>query len=213
MPLSRLDHVTILCSDLERSRAFYAEALGLVDGDRPPFDFPGAWLWLEGRAVVISSQNFLRSILPPETMATIGPLPALPVSAAASGNAPAPSEMIRAFSAISRIAFRLFQADDDIAVHQGFHALPHAREHALAAGAVDEGGFPVRENLRRSLLNDSAAGAAVSGSAPNILTSGFSALTALATPTTSPPPPMPPMMAACRARLRESPDPSCRGRR
>lgn len=52
MALSRLDHVTILCGDLARSRAFYARALGLVDGDRPPFDFPGAWLWLDGRAVV-----------------------------------------------------------------------------------------------------------------------------------------------------------------
>jgi catechol 2,3-dioxygenase-like lactoylglutathione lyase family enzyme len=52
MALSQLDHVTILCSDLGRSRAFYSAALGLVDGDRPPFDFPGAWLWLDGRAVV-----------------------------------------------------------------------------------------------------------------------------------------------------------------
>jgi catechol 2,3-dioxygenase-like lactoylglutathione lyase family enzyme len=52
MPLTRIDHVTILCSDLARSRAFYADALGLVDGDRPPFNFPGAWLWLDGRAVV-----------------------------------------------------------------------------------------------------------------------------------------------------------------
>jgi catechol 2,3-dioxygenase-like lactoylglutathione lyase family enzyme len=52
MPLARLDHVTILCSDLARSRAFYAEALGLIDGDRPPFDFPGAWLWLDGHPVV-----------------------------------------------------------------------------------------------------------------------------------------------------------------
>jgi catechol 2,3-dioxygenase-like lactoylglutathione lyase family enzyme len=52
MALSRIDHVTILCSDLARSRAFYANALGFVDGDRPPFNFPGAWLWLGGRAVV-----------------------------------------------------------------------------------------------------------------------------------------------------------------
>jgi len=52
MPLARIDHVTILCSDLARSHAFYAEALGLVDGDRPPFNFPGAWLWLGDRAVV-----------------------------------------------------------------------------------------------------------------------------------------------------------------
>src|SRR5476651_26916 len=53
----------------------------------------------------INSQNFLRSIFPPETIATIGPGPAFPVNAAASGKAPAPSEMIRAFSAMSRIAF------------------------------------------------------------------------------------------------------------
>ena len=52
MPLSRIDHVTILASDLERSRAFYAEVLGLVDGQRPAFAFPGAWLWLGDRAVV-----------------------------------------------------------------------------------------------------------------------------------------------------------------
>src|SRR5258707_906828 len=52
MPLARLDHVTVLCSDLERSRAFYASALGLEDGDRPPFNFPGAWLYVGGRPVV-----------------------------------------------------------------------------------------------------------------------------------------------------------------
>src|SRR5262249_28236146 len=52
----------------------------------------------------MSSQNLLRSMLPPETIATIGPLPTFLLSAAASGNAPAPSEMIRAFSAMNRIA-------------------------------------------------------------------------------------------------------------
>ena len=58
---------------------------------------------LGGQAM--SSKNFFKSILPPEMMATIGPLPALPLSAAATGRAPAPSEMMRARSAISRIAF------------------------------------------------------------------------------------------------------------
>ena len=52
MPLKHLDHFTILCADLARSRAFYSEALGLVDGDRPPFGFPGAWLYLGDRPVV-----------------------------------------------------------------------------------------------------------------------------------------------------------------
>jgi catechol 2,3-dioxygenase-like lactoylglutathione lyase family enzyme len=52
MPLARLDHITVLCSDLARSRAFYSQVLGIHDGDRPDFNFPGAWLYLEGRAVV-----------------------------------------------------------------------------------------------------------------------------------------------------------------
>jgi catechol 2,3-dioxygenase-like lactoylglutathione lyase family enzyme len=52
MPLHGLDHVTINCSDLAASRAFYSEALGMQDGERPPFPFPGAWLYLGGRPVL-----------------------------------------------------------------------------------------------------------------------------------------------------------------
>ena len=52
MTLSRLDHFTIRCNDLAQSRAFYVEVLGLKDGERPPFPFPGAWLYLDGRPVV-----------------------------------------------------------------------------------------------------------------------------------------------------------------
>jgi catechol 2,3-dioxygenase-like lactoylglutathione lyase family enzyme len=52
MALHGLDHVNIRCADLARSRAFYAEVLGMTDGERPPFTFPGAWLYLGGRPVV-----------------------------------------------------------------------------------------------------------------------------------------------------------------
>ena len=52
MTLRRLDHVTVLCSDLDRSRAFYAQALGMRDGERPAFNFPGAWLYAGDRPVV-----------------------------------------------------------------------------------------------------------------------------------------------------------------
>lgn len=52
MSLERLDHFTVLCADLERSRAFYRDVLGMVDGDRPDFGFPGAWFYLEARPVV-----------------------------------------------------------------------------------------------------------------------------------------------------------------
>ena len=52
MPLTKLDHVNINCADLMRSRAFYADVLGMTDGDRPPFPGPGAWLYIGDRAVV-----------------------------------------------------------------------------------------------------------------------------------------------------------------
>lgn len=52
MPLGKLDHITIHCADLARSRHFYGGVLGLTEGPRPAFGFPGAWLYLDNRAVV-----------------------------------------------------------------------------------------------------------------------------------------------------------------
>jgi catechol 2,3-dioxygenase-like lactoylglutathione lyase family enzyme len=52
MALQGLDHVTVNCAELARSRAFYAEVLGMEDGRRPPFPFPGAWLYVGDRPVV-----------------------------------------------------------------------------------------------------------------------------------------------------------------
>jgi catechol 2,3-dioxygenase-like lactoylglutathione lyase family enzyme len=43
-----MNHFTILTDDLDRTLAFYAEHLGLEPGARPPFAFPGAWLYAEG---------------------------------------------------------------------------------------------------------------------------------------------------------------------
>ncbi len=40
-----IHHVNIRTNDLDRSVAFYTEALGLAKGDRPDFGFPGAWLY------------------------------------------------------------------------------------------------------------------------------------------------------------------------
>ena len=38
-----LDHVTIIVSDLEKTRGFYLDLLGLAEVARPVFDFPGLW--------------------------------------------------------------------------------------------------------------------------------------------------------------------------
>lgn len=50
--LEGLDHFNITPSDLERSRRFYSEVLGLVDGERPMFQTPGAWLYSGTRPLV-----------------------------------------------------------------------------------------------------------------------------------------------------------------
>lgn len=52
MSVDLLEHVTILCTDLQASRDFYTEVIGLKDGDRPPFNFPGAWLYAGGTPVI-----------------------------------------------------------------------------------------------------------------------------------------------------------------
>jgi catechol 2,3-dioxygenase-like lactoylglutathione lyase family enzyme len=38
-----LDHVTIISSDLEATRKFYVDGLGMEEVARPAFDFPGLW--------------------------------------------------------------------------------------------------------------------------------------------------------------------------
>jgi catechol 2,3-dioxygenase-like lactoylglutathione lyase family enzyme len=48
MPLTRLEHVLVLTDDIERTRDFYRDALGLEVGDRPPLEFPGYWLYANG---------------------------------------------------------------------------------------------------------------------------------------------------------------------
>ena len=38
-----IDHVTLVVADLERSRQFYVELLGMAEVPRPDFSFPGSW--------------------------------------------------------------------------------------------------------------------------------------------------------------------------
>ena len=45
MPIGRLDHYSIRTLDIEASRRFYTEVMGFNAGFRPPFQFPGIWLY------------------------------------------------------------------------------------------------------------------------------------------------------------------------
>ena len=46
MPLEGLNHYTIRPVDLERTKEFYEDVLGLHVGYRPPLNFPGYWLYV-----------------------------------------------------------------------------------------------------------------------------------------------------------------------
>jgi catechol 2,3-dioxygenase-like lactoylglutathione lyase family enzyme len=37
------DHVTLICADLEATRRFYVDILGMTQVPRPAFKFPGLW--------------------------------------------------------------------------------------------------------------------------------------------------------------------------
>ena len=48
MNIRKLGHYSIRTGDLEASRRFYTAILGLHEGYRPPFRFPGIWLYRGG---------------------------------------------------------------------------------------------------------------------------------------------------------------------
>lgn len=45
MPITHMQHYMVLAKDLEKTRHFYCDVLGLRTGDRPPFRFKGLWIY------------------------------------------------------------------------------------------------------------------------------------------------------------------------
>jgi catechol 2,3-dioxygenase-like lactoylglutathione lyase family enzyme len=52
MPLTRIEHYLVISDDLEATKRFYCDALGLLDGPRPPFAFRGLWLYAGDTACI-----------------------------------------------------------------------------------------------------------------------------------------------------------------
>ncbi len=52
MPLHGIEHVLVLTEDIDGTRDFWRDVLGLEQGGRPPMPFAGYWLYAEGAAIV-----------------------------------------------------------------------------------------------------------------------------------------------------------------
>lgn len=52
MQVNRLDHVNVRTSNVAGMVKWYEEVLGMRSGPRPPFPFPGAWLYCGEQAAV-----------------------------------------------------------------------------------------------------------------------------------------------------------------
>ena len=52
MGIKGLDHVNISTSNMNDTLSFYVDLLNFTDGYRPPFDFPGAWLYAGENPVI-----------------------------------------------------------------------------------------------------------------------------------------------------------------
>jgi catechol 2,3-dioxygenase-like lactoylglutathione lyase family enzyme len=52
MAIRRIDHINIGTHQLEETRSFFCDVLGLTVGWRPDFSFGGAWLYAGDAAVV-----------------------------------------------------------------------------------------------------------------------------------------------------------------
>jgi catechol 2,3-dioxygenase-like lactoylglutathione lyase family enzyme len=63
MEITSLHHVSLPVTNLERSRGFYRDVLGLEEMERPPFDFAGAWFRIGDRQLhlIVHTQPTLRT--------------------------------------------------------------------------------------------------------------------------------------------------------
>jgi catechol 2,3-dioxygenase-like lactoylglutathione lyase family enzyme len=52
MTISGMNHFNVLTDDVEKTRAFYRDVIGLEEGDRPSLGFDGAWFYAGGRAIL-----------------------------------------------------------------------------------------------------------------------------------------------------------------
>jgi catechol 2,3-dioxygenase-like lactoylglutathione lyase family enzyme len=57
MSVGMLDHYNVSTRKLDETVNFYENVLGFTNGPRPPFNFPGAWLYSSGHPVTTNERD------------------------------------------------------------------------------------------------------------------------------------------------------------
>jgi len=52
VPVTRLDHINVLTTDIDATRDFFVAVLGVQAGYRPPFRSPGHWLYSGDQPII-----------------------------------------------------------------------------------------------------------------------------------------------------------------
>src|SRR5215468_1233593 len=52
MPLTKIEHYLVLTDDIDATRDFYVQALGMQQGFRPDLGFPGHWVYIGDTPVI-----------------------------------------------------------------------------------------------------------------------------------------------------------------
>ena len=61
MSVGTLDHYNVSTRKFQETIQFYQDVLGFVNGPRPPFNFPGAWLYNAGHPGCTSTTSRIRT--------------------------------------------------------------------------------------------------------------------------------------------------------
>lgn len=133
MPLNLMEHYLVLTDNLEATRTFYLDVLGLADGFRPELGFPGYWLYL-GQTPVLHIAEW-------ETYTAHSNRLGIPVTTPAPGT-----------GAFDHIAFNGTDPDSMLAILDA-HGIPFERNDVPHASLVqfflnDPNGVKIELNFR-----------------------------------------------------------------
>jgi catechol 2,3-dioxygenase-like lactoylglutathione lyase family enzyme len=134
MPLTKMEHYLVLTDDIDATRDFYVQALGMHVGSRPPLGFPGYWVYV-GETPCIHIAEW-------QTYTAHSLEQGIPVSSRAGGTGP-----------LDHIAFNAHDYDDVLGRLQAYGVAATAND--VPGGALrqlflqDPNGVKIEINIRK----------------------------------------------------------------